>query len=310
MKTKQFQLSLALVLTASALSLGLWGCGGGGKDDPTEVALRPPKVEQSGGGGTPAGGGPDGNGGGGPVASPKEGFGSITGRIVIAESDASNVPQQDVIRYAVGTAPVDSGVCASQMPIFDDSLVVNPMNRGIKNTFFYLEEKPRGGKDSIASQSSWPGATDSKLVLDQINCTYKPHAMIVNAGESFTANSQDPVVHSYKGSPPSSTSFNENVPSNGSIEVNVFSRPESKPVPISCATHNWMSGYQLPLDHPYGAVTDDNGKFTITDLPSGDHEFIIWHEKGGTIFEREYTIVADEENDLGEITIRLSQLNK
>jgi hypothetical protein len=73
-----------------------------------------------------------------------------------------------------------------------------------------------------------------------------------------------------------------------------------------------MSGYQLPLDHPYGAVTDDDGRFTITDLPSGTHSFVIWHEKAtrGKIRDYEVEVKANETVDLGNIQIRLSDLAK
>jgi hypothetical protein len=39
-----------------------------------------------------------------------------------------------------------------------------------------------------------------------------------------------------------------------------------------------MSAWQLPLDHPYGAVTNENGEFSIQNLPAGKHKFTIWHE--------------------------------
>jgi hypothetical protein len=220
------------------------------------------------------------------------------------------------ILYAVGKATVDPTVCAATIAIMNQSLIVSS-DGGLKNTFFYLEKKPKGGKEEIASQSSWPTAgEDGKLVLDQKNCSYEPHAMIVIANQEFLAQSQDPVGHSYKGSPPSSASFNEGVPAapaGGVGEakiVNVFKKPERSPVPISCATHSWMLGYQSPLDHPYAAVTDADGKFTISDLPSGSHTFKIWHEKGGTLRDYDVEVKADETVDLGNITIRLNQLNK
>lgn len=314
MNTTTVKYSLIVSLTAGLIGFGLVGCGGG-KDDPTAVALRPPKGELGGGGGAGDGGSKAKANGGGGAPAQTGGFGKITGRIVVPESDKGSIPSPEVIKYAVGKAPVDSGFCAAQMPIFDDSLEINPMNLGIKNVFFYLEEKPNGGKDGvkekIESQALWPSAgegMEGKLVLDQQNCTYKPHAMIVLAGQSFVANSQDAVVHSYKGSPSKSTAFNITIPQNGTKEVTPFTRPERSPVSIICATHNWMQGYQLPLDHPYAAVTDADGGFTISDLPAGEHEFIVWHEKGGKIMEHTVVVNGGEETDIGEITVRLSQL--
>lgn len=308
---------LAAIITYFPI-LGLTGCGGGASD-PTSVALKPNKEEPKGGGNGSVAGGTNGTGQGTETQpAAKAGFGAIKGRIVIAEADKGALPPPDLKIYGVGQAKVDPNYCAKDMPIPDQTLVVNRSNMGLKNTFFYLEKKPRGGKPKIESQSSWPTADESgeKLVLDQQNCTYVPHAMIVIAGESFLAHSQDPVVHSYKGSPPSSGFFNLTVPpappggEGEPLEVKVFKKAEKSPVPISCATHNWMSAYQLPLDHPYAAVTDEDGGFTISDLPSGTHTFTIWHEKKGrTVRDYEVEVKADETVDLGDITLRLSQLN-
>jgi hypothetical protein len=52
---------------------------------------------------------------------------------------------------------------------------------------------------------------------------------------------------------------------------------------VKCDYHPWMIAYWMILDHPYAAITDKDGKFTIENLPEGDHELVIWHEKVGYI---------------------------
>lgn len=315
MKSNPFKKQLAAAAVASLTLLWLTGCGGGGAEDPTSVALKPKKE-------APQGGNAGGNAGGQNAATPaggggepaKEGFGTIKGRLVIAEADKGSLPPADLKIYGVGQAKVDPSFCAKDAPIVNESLIVNRENMGLKNAFFFLERKPRGGKDKAESQSLWPTADDSgqELVLDQHNCTYIPHAMIVSAGQPFLVQSQDGVTHSYKYSGLQNGSDNLTVPSGGrasAIQM-TFRQPEANPVSVSCATHNWMSAYQLPLDHPYGAVTNDNGEFTISDLPSGKHTFTIWHEERGKVREYPVTVKADETVDLGEITLRLSQLSK
>ncbi|MGH7323770.1 MAG: carboxypeptidase-like regulatory domain-containing protein, partial [Candidatus Rokuibacteriota bacterium] len=37
-------------------------------------------------------------------------------------------------------------------------------------------------------------------------------------------------------------------------------------------------GYLLAFDHPYFAVTDDEGDFRIDDLPAGTWRVSAWHE--------------------------------
>ena len=316
MKRNQTKPILLFAAIACLPILGLGGCGGGA-EDPTAVALRPnkePKAQENATGGG-NGGGTQQNGGGG-QAEEKQGFGAIKGRIMIAEADKGSLPPADLKIYAVGQAKVDPNFCARETPILNETLVVNRENMGLKNAFFYLERKPRGGKPEAASQSTWPSADSSgtKLILDQKNCTFVPHAMIVPAGKNFTVQSQDAVVHSYKGDAPNSGTFNFTIPAPtggvpAALELNPYKAAEKSPVPISCATHSWMSGYQLPLDHPYGAVTDGDGAFTISDLPSGKHTFTIWHEKSGKVRDFPVTVKADETVDLGDITLRLNQLN-
>src|SRR2546422_11430620 len=39
-----------------------------------------------------------------------------------------------------------------------------------------------------------------------------------------------------------------------------------------------MRGHVAVVDNPYYAVTDENGKFSITDVPPGMYRIKVWHE--------------------------------
>ncbi|MBA4062263.1 MAG: hypothetical protein C0501_00890 [Isosphaera sp.] len=47
------------------------------------------------------------------------------------------------------------------------------------------------------------------------------------------------------------------------------------------AIHPWVTGYVRAFDHPYFAVTDAEGRFTIPDAPAGAWRLMAWHEKVG-----------------------------
>ena len=49
-------------------------------------------------------------------------------------------------------------------------------------------------------------------------------------------------------------------------------------MPVVCNIHPWMKAYILSLDHPYMAVTGEDGTFEIKNMPAGQHEFQFWHE--------------------------------
>ena len=52
-------------------------------------------------------------------------------------------------------------------------------------------------------------------------------------------------------------------------------------VPFKCDVHGWMNAYVGVLDHPYFAVTDEDGKFELKTLPPGTYTIEAWHEKLG-----------------------------
>ena len=52
-------------------------------------------------------------------------------------------------------------------------------------------------------------------------------------------------------------------------------------VKFKCDVHPWMSAYAGILDHPFFAVTNEEGAFEIKDLPPGNYVIEAWHEKYG-----------------------------
>lgn len=45
----------------------------------------------------------------------------------------------------------------------------------------------------------------------------------------------------------------------------------------SGAGHFWMRAYLFVTDHPYFARTDTRGRFSLTQVPTGDYELVCWH---------------------------------
>jgi uncharacterized protein (DUF2141 family) len=59
-----------------------------------------------------------------------------------------------------------------------------------------------------------------------------------------------------------------------------FTKPEVM-IKVKCEVHPWMGAWVGVLDHPFFAVTGDDGTFTIKDLPAGEYTIEAWHEKYG-----------------------------
>jgi hypothetical protein len=78
----------------------------------------------------------------------------------------------------------------------------------------------------------------------------------------------------------------------------------SRPFPVACDLHPWMRAWWLVLDHPYAAISDAEGKFTIADLPPGNYEFRVWHEKFGDIHQAlKVAVKADQMTVLEDIRV-------
>lgn len=46
---------------------------------------------------------------------------------------------------------------------------------------------------------------------------------------------------------------------------------------MQCGFHAYMESWALVVDHPYYAITDQEGKFEIGDIPPGTYKATIWH---------------------------------
>jgi hypothetical protein len=68
-------------------------------------------------------------------------------------------------------------------------------------------------------------------------------------------------------------------------------------VPFKCDVHGWMNAYAGVMDHPFYAVTGQNGTFELKTLPPGNYVIEAWHEKLGTQTQN-VTIGAKETKDV------------
>ena len=90
---------------------------------------------------------------------------------------------------------------------------------------------------------------------------------------------------------------------------------ERFPIEVSCSIHHWMKCWVRVFDHPYFAVTDDNGKFEIKYAPKGKLRLFIWQETGGINggFAGRFgqvIVVPSGQMDLGEIKYRTDDAAK
>jgi hypothetical protein len=61
-------------------------------------------------------------------------------------------------------------------------------------------------------------------------------------------------------------------------------------IQVKCNIHSWMHAFIGVLDHPYFAVSKDDGHFEIKNLPPGTYTIAVWQEILGTQ-EQQITVI-------------------
>jgi plastocyanin len=105
--------------------------------------------------------------------------------------------------------------------------------------------------------------------------------LAVQAGQEITVLNSDGVLHNINARPKNNEGFNIGQPVKGMETKKSFANAEVM-IPIKCDVHPWMGGYIGVQTHPYSAVSDETGSFSLKDLPPGTYEIEAWHEVYGT----------------------------
>jgi hypothetical protein len=157
-------------------------------------------------------------------------------------------------------------------------------------------------KEGLASKGG--AAPEKEAVLDQKGCEYVPYVLAMQAGQKLVIKNSDPVLHNINvSSKAGNPTFNEAQMGKGPDKVKVLTKPEMF-LPFACNVHPWMFAYVSVFDHPYFAVTQKDGTFTLNNVPPGKYTIEAWHRKAGKI-TKEVT-VADA-NVTADLTLELKQ---
>lgn len=168
--------------------------------------------------------------------------------------------------------------------VLDDTLIINPTNRGIKNVVVWLRPNNMNPKAAFAAKEIHPADAKRKpqhLVIDQPCCMFEPHVLAARAGDTLAVKNSAAVNHNFFWESANNGAVNVNIPGKGQHKFPNPLAAEPSAIPFRCTIHPWMSGWVRVFDHPYFAVTDEDGKFEIKDAPAGNYRVVYWHEKVG-----------------------------
>ncbi len=177
-----------------------------------------------------------------------------------------------------------------------EALVVSK-GKGIKNVVVYL--RARGAEPTVPAKNP---------VMDQIDCRYVPHVLVVTEGTTVDMQSSDPVAHNVHSHAKKNEAPNWQIPGPGKALPLKLAKREA--IKFTCDIHNWMTGYVFVVDNDYYAVTgyrdskgkwigsdsyeasSDKGAFAIKDVPAGKYRIQAWHEELGTTKAKTIEVAA------------------
>jgi hypothetical protein len=191
----------------------------------------------------------------------------MTSTIRGAVNFSGTPPQRQRIR--MGTDPQ----CAAQHPADgaqSEDIIVND-NGTLRNVFVYVKK----GAPKLAAHPS------AEALLDQIGCQYRPRVLGMVVRQPLRIRNSDPTLHNVHAMPRNSREFNLGQPVKGMEHVRTFAAPEVM-VRFKCDVHPWMAAYIGVLEHPFFAVTGEDGGFELPKLPAGEYVLEAWHERFGT----------------------------
>jgi plastocyanin len=144
---------------------------------------------------------------------------------------------------------------------------------GVENAVVRL--RPLGRKTTVEPEA---------ITLDNKQCAFTPHVQIATLGSELLLKNSDPILHTVHARMGNETLFNVGLPKWRHVMKRL---DRAGVIRIHCdVLHTWMSAAIVVTDTPYFALTDKSGHFKLDQLPAGEYDIEVWHERLGARQQR------------------------
>ncbi len=185
--------------------------------------------------------------------------GSVSGTVLYT----GRKPARKLIDLSSDPACVKS----HQGKVYDESLIVDGKGH-LGNAFVYISKGLEGKNFEVPSTS---------VTIDQRGCWFRPRVMGIQTGQVLDIINSDPVTHNIHPMAHTNREWNHSMGPGDEPLHRRFIKSEIM-IPVKCNIHSWMHAFIGVVDHPYYAVTKDDGSFEIKNLPVGTYTLTVWHE--------------------------------
>ena len=148
------------------------------------------------------------------------------------------------------------------------------------------------------------------------DCRFLPFTTVVRSGHGIEVVNMDPVMHdiqAYETSTAMGTRvlFNSPLSFNrrhhrGDLHATHDHRPgeslvrqfqlskKRRTFVMQCGFHAYMQSWAIAVDNPYYVLTDENGRFSLEDVPPGTYDLRAWHPGIKQVVKQQVTIEPGE----------------
>jgi plastocyanin len=227
------------------------------------------------------------------VASPLAALCAVTLAIPVRAEDKS----AEQLGFVTGTVTYTSDV--PLQPIADNAgrqhplLTVHRKSRGLQDAVVYLVGKFPPDPQEGETKPPEP------VLIDQQDETFTPHVVALRDGQAIRFKNSDGGNHNVRSAAlDPRNEFNVFTGAGTSYQHVLHADPKQRPIRIGCDLHRWMSAWVYVFDHPYFAVTDEQGQFEIRSVPAGTYKLVVRQPDGGLSHEREVIVEHGSTTDV------------
>ena len=241
-----------------------------------------------------------------PLEAPTRG-GIVRGKVVY-DGDPPEMKLIDKIKIHN-----DRDFCLKSPPseLHEQFWVVDKNTKAVANIVVWVEPPP--GKFFVLTEEE-KNRNGELIRIDQPHCAFVPHVITlfpayfdgakeVKTGQELEIKNSAAIRHSIQWDESyQNHAYVFNIPPGETRKVVL--NPQKTPIRIGCGDHGWMRGAMWLFDHPFHAVTRDDGTFEIKNLPTDvELTFKAWHESRRAPFEVRKMTFAKGENPSVELKI-------
>jgi hypothetical protein len=182
-----------------------------------------------------------------------------------------------------------------------EDFIIGP-EKGLKDVVVFIKEVEMGKPFE-----------KPKVKIEAKDCEFIPFVNVLRDNSEIMVVNMDPVEHDIQAYETARTRgarvlFNRPLPMNPYHQIaGIFGKKHLPGEPIvekvnlrkgrnvfvmQCGFHPYMFSWGLVLENPYYAITPEDGKFEITDIPPGNYLLTVWHPGMKEYLEQKVTVTA------------------